>query len=85
MTNKFWILRPRYEEVPAWQSWPYDKYHGFLVSASSADLARKVADKKGGDENRDHNRPWLDSAKSSCVRLTASARTGVILSDFHAG
>ena len=61
---------------------PYDKKHGFVVRAETADEARLVAARDSYDEGRN---AWLDPDLSECIALTGSGDAGVILSDFRSG
>lgn len=95
MTKKLYILRP-VKDLPdgdnPWKPW-YDKSFGFIVSASTAWEARRLANDNAGDENRGNflgeetaktKSPWLNPVYSSCKLLTPSDKSEIIMQDFSA-
>lgn len=61
----------------------YDCNNGFIVRAKDASEARKIASERSfGDEG---SACWTDSKRSSCEKLSARGKPGIILTDFHAG
>lgn len=82
---KLYILKPVEGSGP-WEP-KYDKAHGFVIRARSANDARKIAHEQAGDENHSPacTRPWLDPQYSTCKRLTEAGQVGVILHDYTAG
>ena len=84
-----WLLRPvnglpqvRDARLNPWRPW-YDKAFGFVVRAPDDATARKLADAGAGDENRNDAHPWLDSQLSTCVPLTETGPTEVVLVDYR--
>lgn len=68
------------ESIKGWGM--YDSAHAFIIRATDAKSARRMASMEAGDEG--HN-VWLNPKKTSCKILTASGKTKVILRDFNAG
>jgi hypothetical protein len=69
-----WMLKP----IVPWASW-YDKAIGFVIRASTAEDARKLASMNAGDEGR---ATWLNVEQTSCVELPQDGDDEVILRDF---
>jgi len=75
---KLWILRPINDNQGAWIPW-YEKAFGFVICARNEKEARLLAAEDSGDEGR---RSWLDDEQSSCVELTISENSKIIIKDF---
>ena len=86
---KLYILRPveNLQDDNPWDPW-YDKSFGFIISATSQEEAREIADTKAGDENYElgvnTKRPWLEKGYSTCEILTPSEVPEMIMIDFSA-
>lgn len=59
----------------------YDQYRGMVVRAASAKDARKVASKQDSVQPE----KWFDKKHTSCMPLSSTGKSEVILSDFIAG
>ncbi len=73
---KLWLLK-RHANVPV-----YDVADGFVVRATTAEEARRLATDQAGDEGAS---TWTDDRDSSCAELTADGPSKVVLRDFSAG
>ena len=70
---KLWLLKPIEDlktEKDPWEN-PYDKCHGFVISAPDETTARELGDANAGDENI-FARVWLDTHYSACVCIGTS-------------
>jgi len=72
---KLWILN-RAEEAG------YDEARGFVVRASSAVNARRLASAQAGDEEP---ATWTDPKRSTCRELKSDGISGVVMYDFRNG
>ena len=81
---KLWILKPIDDNAGHWQG-HWDSVFGFVVRAESEELARKMVNPEGQDENRKHNDVWLDPALTTCVELSAGGLPAIIMTDFCNG
>lgn len=86
--NKLWLITPK-KNLPDARGNPwwmnYDMYHGFVICAASEQEAREIASDNGSDEKRAQPDAWLNAEYSDCVELVADDRTGIVISDYHAG
>lgn len=76
---QLWLLRP----LLPWNPW-YDKTLGFVVRASSARAARRLAAAMAEYEFVDKANPWLDPLFTTCRLLTPHGKAEVVIQDFHA-
>ena len=60
----------------------YDCYHVFVIQAETESEARLIASDSKGDEGED---AWLNPKWSYCRELVPDGKSGVVISDFHAG
>lgn len=90
---KLWLLRPAPEMndlaacLDRRSPWAagYDVANGFVVRATTEDLARRCADANAGDENTSDTgpaHPWLEPKYSTCVELTVDGEPGVVMKDY---
>lgn len=90
---KLWILKARVDRDNPVDPWvtPYDTIDSQIVRADSRAAARKLADTRGGDENRvcdasgEPVRPWLKPAYTTCRELPADGPATVILTSGQSG
>ena len=83
---QLWILRPiDVEEKDSLWYTPYDKMFGFVVRAKTEKIARRIAHRNGGDENRSGKSPWLHGNLTTCERLTDNGHERLVMADFNAG
>lgn len=88
---KLWILKA-VEGLPdndnPWEPW-YDCCFGMVVRAENEIDARKIAQKRSGDEGSEYMRkckcrePWIISKYSTCVELGLEGTSEMIIADVH--
>lgn len=73
----------RYLFLLTTEHYSYDEHRGFVVSADTPELARRIANRAA---HRWQKGTFIDPKKSKCRKIgLASVKQGVVLSDFHAG
>lgn len=62
----------------------YDEVNSFIVCATDAHDARRIASAQCGDEGAD---TWIDYRTSSCecISTSTTAKPGVVTRDFNSG
>ena len=84
---KLWILRPIEPAIPIegrdpWEPL-YETARGFVVRAETEIEARRIANTNAGVESHRVKDPWLDSAYSTCVVLSADGDAEMVMIDFY--
>lgn len=79
---KFWLLK---DDRADW-----DEYEGFVIVAETAAQARKIASEHDGEAKRNSlaspgEPKWIDASRTSCVSITVTRDTGIVLAAFNAG
>ncbi len=59
-----------------------DEARGFIVRASSPEVARELASTQCGDEGKHR---WLDATATACEVVTPKGEEGVLLRSFRDG
>ncbi len=73
-----WILKQK----PVQEGGGWDELHGIVVRVHTAHQARQIAAREAGDEGATI---WLRPHTSTCTRLHAEGRVGVIIKDLRYG
>lgn len=84
--QKLWILKARNDLTPdidPWEPW-YDKAFGFLISATTEQEARELANSNAGGENFESPTVWLDPKYTTCRLAEPTQETSILLKDFRA-
>lgn len=78
---KLWLLRPiKGLSDDPWKPW-YDKHHGFVIRAKNEESARVMANANSRDENFGRGEVWTNPKYSTCIELTKTGKSEIIMID----